>query len=137
MSRIDDVNIVGRYGENSVDLEGSAESLRILSQAMQKPIRRETFSLEVPATPPIPYSGYCKSLTLECVEGPVRISRAAEQIVIAGSAEFLRILAGNIDFLADQQDTVGSIPHHLHIEYYEDDYFLDKKSTPLVVTKRG
>jgi hypothetical protein len=104
---------------------------------MQKPITRETFSLEIPATPPLPYSGYCKSLSLECVGGPVRISRSAEQIVIAGSPEFLRILARNIDFLADQQDTVGSIPPHLHIEYFEGHAFLDKKSTPLVVTKRA
>ena len=102
---------------------------------MQKPVRREMFSLEVPATPPYPYSGCCNSVTLERAAGRVRVSRAAEQLIIAGSPELLEILAGNIEFLVDQKEQTGSIPSHVHIEYYEGHPYLDRESTPLTVTK--
>jgi hypothetical protein len=132
------VNIIGKYDKSSVDIEGSADSLREFSQTLQGLAGSEVHVLPHPQAPPTPYLGYVKSLKMERSEGNVCVSLIADEMVISGSPEKLMILAGNIRRLAEQQGRASSDNYneHLHIEYHPDHFYLKEESIPLVVTKR-
>jgi hypothetical protein len=133
------MNIIGKYDNSSIDIEGSAESLRELSEVIQSFIGSELFSLYVPSTSPSPYLGYAKSLKLERGGGNVRVFRHGAEISISGSPEKLLIFARNIGRLAEQENHTRSDPYHdhIHIDYHPGHFYLDEESIPLVVTRRS
>lgn len=126
------MKIIGKYGKSSLDIEGSVESLRELSRAIQGLTGSEKLSLFSPPIPPTPYLGYARSLRIDRDEGKVCISRMADEIIISGSPETLVILARNIERLAEGK--IGG--SHEHIEYHPGHFYLKENSTPLVITWR-
>jgi len=128
-------NIVGRFGNSGIDLEGTAASLRELSERIGAIRGHETFELNIPSVPPSPYSGYLRSLQIDVCEGNVRISRDDDCIYVAGSAGKLAILASNMASLASQKSSFSS--EHSHIEYYPGHFYLTEGSEPLVLTRRA
>ncbi len=67
-------------------------------------------------------------------EAKVVIQQHEGVLMISGSKENLSVMADNMLQLAGHPPSSNSIPHHLHLEYYPDHYFLDIESTPLVVS---
>jgi hypothetical protein len=133
------MNIVAKYAESSVDIEGSAESLRELSQVIQKTGSSGTLVFRIPQNPPTPYLAYAKSLRICPSQGNISIIRNGDEIIINGSPEKLFILAQNIEGLAEQatHESPGNHQAHLHIEYHPGHFYLQENSIPLIVTRNA
>jgi hypothetical protein len=129
-----EINIIGRFGNSGIDLEGTAMSLLELAERVQRLRGRETFELSIPSVPPAPYSGYLRSLQIEVGEGNVHILLDHDRVYITGSAEKMEILAKNIASLASQKSSHSS--EHSHIEYFPGHFYLTEGSEPLVLTRR-
>ena len=134
----DNLEIVGKYDKLSVAIEGSAESLRELSRAIQCASGNAKQSLLLPPTKLGPCLGYATSLRIAVCEGNVGVSRVGHEIIISGSAEKLAILSRNIGRLAERKGTEPSDGYqdHLHVEYHPGHFYLKESSRPLVVTRR-
>jgi hypothetical protein len=133
------LSIVGKYDSASVILESMAPALRDLSQAIREIAETTEFSLALPSIPPTPYLGYVKSLKIEKRTGNVYVSRIEDQVSISGSPEKLKILAQNIDHLAEHQSKpdLGNYEDHVHIEFYPGHFYVHEESMPLVLTRRA
>jgi hypothetical protein len=131
------MNLVGKYGENSVNLEGTSDALRELSEMLQLARVVEEILLFVPPKPAVPYVRYLRSLTLGRSEDNVSVSRIGEQGTIRGAAKKLGILARNIERLADQPQPSGATNQasHMHVEYHPGHFYLAPGSVPLVITR--
>ena len=130
------MSLVGSYDNSSIDIEGSEESLRELSNAIQNLSSIKILPLANPR-PQDPYPGHARSLRLGLSDDFVCITRAEDEIFICGAPDKLAILAQNILALADQkrEQPNGRLRLHSHIEYHPDHFFLKAGSIPLVVTK--
>ena len=131
------MEILGRYDNSGIDIEGTEESLRKLSRAIEGLSGVKVFQLSSDRPPHDPYPGHAKSLRLALSNEPVCVCLTGDEISVGGAADKLRILAQNIRALADQkkQESSGRIPLHSHFEYYPGHFFLKAESIPLVVTK--
>ena len=131
------MEILGRYDNSGIALEGTEESLLELSDAIEKLSEVEILPLLDRQSSHDPYPGHAKSLRLVLSEEPVCIGLCGDEISVRGAANKLKILAQNIRFVAEEkkQDSSGRIRPHVHIEYYPDHSFLKAESIPLVVTK--
>jgi hypothetical protein len=131
------MEILGRYGNSGIDIEGTEESLRELSGAIEGLSGVKVLPLSGVRPPQDPYPGHAKSLRLALSDEPVCIRLTGDEISVCGASDKLKILAQNIRALADQekQESNGRIQLHSHIEYYPGHYFLKAESIPLVVTK--
>ena len=130
------MNIVGRYDNSSIDIEGSEESLRELSNTIEHVSSVKILALASPSRQD-PYPGHAKSLRLELSDDSVCIARAGDEISIRGAQDRLAILARNILALADEKRNhpTGRLRLHTHIEYHPGHFYLKAESIPLVVTK--
>jgi hypothetical protein len=128
------MNIVGRYDDSDISLEGQGESLLELAQLIRRTTGPVIRSLMIPSTPPAPYDDYAKSLKLEPTDSYVRISRDETQIRISGSPDKLAILADNIEWIATHTHLAGD-SGYIDIDYHPDHFYLEKGSIPLMVTK--
>jgi hypothetical protein len=128
------LDIVGRFADSGIDLEGTARSLFEFSERVREMRAHETFELNVPSVPPSPYSGYLRSLQIDVSEGNVHIWRDDLCICIIGSEEKMGILASNIASLATQKSNYSS--EHSHVEYYPGHFYLAEGAEPLVLTRR-
>jgi hypothetical protein len=132
------MNIVCKYDESSVELEGSTINLLELAGKIQQIDGVQLISLFHPVASPGPYLGYADVLRLELSTGDVYVWRREAEGTISGSREKLEILAGNIEsFANDESRDSGNIKDHIHIEYYPNHFYLKKESIPLVITKRA
>jgi len=131
------MNILGRYGNSGIDIEGTEESLRELSCVLEGLSSDKVFPLSGNRPSQDPYPGHAKTLRLALSNEPVCIALAGDEISVCGAADKLRILAQNIRLLADQQkqESSGRTRLHSHIEYYPGHFFLKAESIPLVVAK--
>ena len=131
------MNIVGKYDDSSVELEGTAEALHELSQVIRELVEAKDLSLALPSTSPTPYLGYLESVRIEQGTGKVCISRTGNQVLISGSPEMLTILSHNIESMPELQrrPASGMDRDHVHIEYYPGHFYLKEESVPLVFTK--
>lgn len=129
-----ETNIIGRFSDSGIDIEGTATSLLEFAKRVQWLRGRETFELSVPSVPAFPYSGYLRSLQIEIGEGNVHISHDQDRVYITGSLQKIEILAENIASLALQNGNHD--PEHSHIEYFPGNFYLMEGSEPLVLTKR-
>jgi hypothetical protein len=131
------MNLVGRYDDSSIDIEGPTEGLQELAREMRDMHRAKEFSLSVPDQSPAPYAGYITSLQIESSSGNVLLTRSAARLTIRGAPEKLAILADNIDFLAVQPNQPKSVRlrEHVHIEYYPGHNYLHEMSIPLLIAK--
>jgi hypothetical protein len=132
-----ELEIVAAFDNASVEIEGSAESLLELSEALRAVTKVATFPFITPASPPHPFEAYARSLRVVCSEGRLCVGKGEAEISIHGSSESLKILADNISFLAKQKtdDSPGHLKEHIHIEHYPDSPFLKEGSMPMVVTR--
>ncbi|SRR5579872_1131675 len=122
-----------KYNDSSLELESSKAGLLDLAEKMQTNRDIQRISLSHPITSPNPYLGYADFLTLEPSSGNVYIGRRGREVRISGAPEKLEILAGNIEFLANDED--DNSKSHIHIEYRPGHFYLREKSMPLVITK--
>ena len=131
------MNIVGKFDDSSIALEGTAETLRELARSIRDSTKSAAIGehlLMLPLTPPTPYSGYIRSIRVVKSAGNVCISRVERKVLISGLPEKLAVLAATIDHLATHR-LVG--PHsrkHVHIEFHPEHFYLLEESIPLVVT---
>ncbi len=131
------MKILGHYGNSGIEIEGTEDSLRELSGAIERLSGVELLPLSTERPPQGSYPGHAKSLRLALSDEFVCVGLDGDEILVCGAASNLKILAQNIRFLADQekQESNDQIRPHLHIEYHPGHYFLKAESIPLVVTK--
>lgn len=68
--------------------------------------------------------------------GKVALRWEAGAIVISGDEESLAALARTLDFTANGPEQPSPVPYHSHVEFYDGHLWLDRSSTPLIVTLR-
>jgi hypothetical protein len=130
------MDLVGRYDNSSIDIEGSEESLRQLSYLLQHISGAHTLALANSA-PQSPYPALAKTLKFEIADDSVCVARSGDEISMRGAPDKFEVLAQNILALADQkqEQRAGQLRLHSHIEYYPGHFFLKAESIPLVITK--
>ena len=120
------VRISEKTGE--IELAGNAKELNFLSRQLS--IDHATVSLEHKNLNPFPYSKNLESIRIRHYpERLVKISVEGESLLIEGSPEKLRILSENLE--ANGNEPEG---YHLHIEHFDDHFYLSNDSAPLVVS---
>lgn len=129
-----DLDIVGRFGSEGMDLEGTAKSMLEFSRRVLQIREIEIFELSIPSISPLPYAGYLRFLRFDLNEGNVHIRLEGDCMLVGGSVEKIGIFAGNIASLASQE--TNGIPAHSHIEYHPGHFYLVEGSEPLVLTMR-
>jgi hypothetical protein len=82
-----------------------------------------------PGSEAAPYEEFMSKLVVRHDSGRVSVTKKLDEVLITGSPQHLRLLAENIEALAD--DAEGD--RHLHVEYYPDHFYLDQSSEPLVI----
>src|SRR5215831_10686397 len=94
--------LIGKYSDQGIEIEGSADALRSLSQTITELGTQVTLSLSVPSIAPAAHPVYAKSLRLHSDGNAVCISRQEDEISIGGPPQKLAILAENINSLAQE-----------------------------------
>ena len=128
------LDLVGRFCNSGIDIEGTGKSMLELSQRVLKIRGQEMFELSIPSTPPFPYDGYLRFLRFDIGEGLVHIRREGDCMLVRGSVEKIEMFASNIASLALQE--TDSISLHAHIEYYSGHFFLLEGSEPIILTRK-
>lgn len=128
------MNLIGRYDDSDISLEGHEPALLELARLLRKAGDADVRPLMIPPTPPDPYNSYATSLKVEHGASGVRIARNQSQIRISGSSNKLAALAENIEWIANGNPAnIGS--NHIHIEYHPGHFYLEEESIPLVISK--
>lgn len=70
-----DFDLVGRFGNSGIDIEGTAQSLLKFSRRVLEIRRHEILEFSIPSLAPSPYVGYLKSLQFDLKEGNVHVWR--------------------------------------------------------------
>jgi hypothetical protein len=77
---------------------------------------------------PVPYSHYLSSIKVHIIaEKPVEFKVDLDKLLVSGDLSKLALLAENIGL----QDT--PFGYHVHIEYFEDHFYIGQNSIPIVV----
>jgi hypothetical protein len=131
------VEITGRYDDFGAELEGRADALRDLAEALRGAGATEERPLRIPTAPASPFLGYIQSLKITQTNDHVVVSRLGSQLIISGSPHGLEVLASVVDHVSDQDpiEARGPSAYHIHIEYYPGHAYLKQGSLPLVVQK--
>jgi hypothetical protein len=131
------MKLSAKYDASSIEIEGTADSLRQFSKEIQDLDGSRRIELPDPVDTDSRGLRSANTITMSLKEGLVNIAVSEGGITISGSKEKLLILAQNFLFLADSEKTEGPIRDHIHIEYYPSNFpFLDENALPLIVTKQ-
>lgn len=125
------------YDESSVEIEGTAQTLREFAQRIEECTGHCDIQVAMPSGSNDRGLHRANAVTIQISAGPVNISPTEDRILISGSKVKLLVLVQNILWLADN-DTGGApiqLKDHIHIEYHPDHFFLAEGALPVVVTK--
>ena len=115
--------------DGTVSIAASPEVLKALARVLSP--GAETVIKLPPGTPTPPYEAAAHAIRVRVESEPgVTISREADEVVVSGHPEALRILGRNIASQGGDPATVGS---HLHIEWFPEHFYVRAGSIPLVV----
>ena len=119
-----------RRTANELELALSPEAARRLGSALRQPAADLAARAE---GSPAPYAAWLDHIILRRQEtGRVALSvdEAAAALVVKGELQYLEILAENIEGFIDDAPAPGD---HLHIEYYDDHFYLAPSQISLTV----
>jgi hypothetical protein len=119
-----------RRTANELELSLSAEAARQLGTALRQSEADLVTLVEGPAAP---YDEWLSRIIVHRTESGrvlMRVDEDASALVLQGEQRFLGTLAENIEGFVN--DEPGS-DDHLHIEHYEDHYYLAPSQVSLVV----
>ena len=125
------VRVRWRYAARSgFEVSGDRAALKILAEVLRRHESGDTSEVALETGFDVAsYEESMRGLVVRHDNGRVCIVKDSDKVVINGSPHHLRLLAENIEAVADD----GEVDQHLHIEYYPDHFFLDERSEPLVV----
>jgi hypothetical protein len=122
----------------SVEIEGTSQDLRELSQTIRDCSDRCQISLSTPAANDERGLRYLKRLTFAIGSGPLTISVSDQQLCVSGAKDKLDLLSQNVTWLAETQsvETTPKIRDHIHVEFYPGHFFLSEDALPLVLIRQ-
>jgi hypothetical protein len=122
--------LVGEYLQITADEDGILE----LCRALRSSSENTTIQLS-PKETRICSENELGAIKITRSSGPLHIGMVDNSIAVSGSSDFLKLMAQNIQCILDPCVTrvSGGINPHTHIEYYDGHFFLDSKSSPLIV----
>ena len=125
------------YGESGVEIEGSADALRELSDKLVNCDGTSQVALATTSNSDTRGLSPASVRRISVHPGPVAISRSDTKLSISGSKEKLLVLAQNVSWLADHEKpgTSSKIRDHIHVEYHPGHFFLAAESLPLTVIR--
>jgi hypothetical protein len=118
------------YSENTKEIEiaGNKDELVDLSKNLLKD-NAEIF-LHSEKLDPSPYSTFLKKIRVQIIPNHlIEFQVIGEFLSVKGSYEKLLILAENIENFGND----GDKGDHIHIEYFQDHFYLSPESNPLVL----
>jgi hypothetical protein len=82
---------------------------------------------------PSPYERFIHHIQIFATDGKVMIDVENTNLTIKGSRESLQCFSQSLLFFAKQLQDEGQAKHlHKHVEYYDEHYYLDPSSYPLI-----
>ena len=119
-----------RRTANELELALSAEAARLVAFALRQPNADLAALVE---GSPAPYAAWLSHIVVrQQVSGRVTLSidEPTSALVLEGECQYLNVLAENIEgFISDDPDPGD----HLHIEYYDDHFYLAPSQISLTV----
>lgn len=119
-----------RRTSNELELALSAEAAHLLGSALRQPNADIATLVE---GSPAPYAEWLTRILIRRRESgrvTLSIDDAASALVLDGERQYLDILAENIEGFIDDEPNPGD---HLHIEYYDDHFYLGPSQISLTV----
>jgi len=119
-----------RRTANELELALSAETAHLLGSALRQPSADLATLVE---GPPAPYAVWLPRILVRQHESgrvTLSIDEAKSALVLEGERQYLDILAENIEGFIDDGPNPGD---HLHIEYYDDHFYLAPSQISLTV----
>jgi hypothetical protein len=117
--------------DTQVEMSGDQRSLIQFADSLMTPTAFEVPLVEVPLGP---WDGQLRRLVVSVESGPLTVGHDGQTLTIAGGAEHLAVLRGNIRSFAKKADIADS-DDHIHLEHMRDvdDYYIEKDALPLIV----
>jgi len=119
-----------RRTANELELALSADAAHQLGSALRQPNADLAALVEGPAAP---YAEWLSRIIVRQQESgrvTLSIDEAASALALEGESQYLDILAQNIEGFIDDEPSPGD---HLHIEYYDDHFYLAPSQISLTV----
>ena len=123
-----------RRTANELELALSAEAAHVLGSALRQPSAELATLAE---GSPAPYAHWLSHILIRRLESgrvALSIDETASALVLEGERQYLDVLAKNIEEFINDATTPGD---HLHIEYYDDHFYLAPSQISLTVVARA
>lgn len=119
-----------RYSPKTREIELAGDGNELTLLAKQLLIDNCIIRSDQVKKAPFPYSENLEIIQVKhCPNHQVSIQVENDCLLVSGSLEKLGILSKNFEELGKS----GAKNYHIHIEYYDDHFFLSPESMPLVV----